>query len=103
MNIFQLPPDLLENIIKRTLLSEVPSQPQDRSPARTVPQLLPKSTGVGCAVCVNAVFTNVEDQRAHYKSDWHRYNVKAKLLSKPLLSESQFETAVAGKHCISRL
>lgn len=97
MNIFQLPPDLLESIVRRTLLSDSPNQPPERSPSRSAPQLLPRTTGVGCAVCVNATFTNVEDQRAHYKSDWHRYNVKAKLSNKHLLSESQFENAVAGE------
>ncbi|KIM34383.1 hypothetical protein M408DRAFT_325792 [Serendipita vermifera MAFF 305830] len=95
MNVFQLPPDLLEGIVRRTLLSDSESQPLETSPARPPPQLLPRTTGVGCAVCINAAFTNVEDQRAHYKSDWHRYNVKAKLSNKPLLSEPQFENAIA--------
>jgi hypothetical protein len=53
-----------------------------------------------CSLCVNASFVNSEDQRAHYKSDWHKYNVKAKLLNKPLLSETQFLNAIASKYQI---
>ncbi|PVG04726.1 hypothetical protein CPB86DRAFT_821333 [Serendipita vermifera] len=100
MNIYQLPPELFNNLVLRRLQQDVPL-PQSPSDE---PQL-PKDNAAGshqgirsasCSLCVNASFVNSDDQRAHYKSDWHKYNVKAKLLNKPLLSETQFLNAIAN-------
>jgi hypothetical protein len=96
MNIFHLPPDLLENIVTRSLVAAAePAQPA-RSPAPPAVVLF-GSKSLACTVCVNASFTDVDDQRSHYRSDWHRYNVKAKVSRKPLLTESQFQAAVSSK------
>ena len=35
-------------------------------------------------------------QREHFKLDWHRFNLKQKLLDKPILSEDAFEETISG-------
>ncbi|GLC32961.1 hypothetical protein PLESTM_000008700 [Pleodorina starrii] len=42
--------------------------------------------GVGCAG-----FSSPQEQREHFKTDWHRYNVKRRLAKQPAVSEEQFE------------
>lgn len=43
-----------------------------------------------CSFCqVN--FDNATEQKEHYKSDWHRYNLKQNLRSKPHVSYENFQ------------
>ena len=42
-----------------------------------------------CSYC-QVQFEIVEDQRLHYKLDWHRYNLKQSLAGKNAISEDQF-------------
>jgi len=42
-----------------------------------------------CLTC-NVHFENNDAQRAHYKNDWHKYNLKRKIASLPILSENEF-------------
>ncbi|CAG7851549.1 SubName: Full=Uncharacterized protein {ECO:0000313/EMBL:CCA67468.1} [Serendipita indica DSM 11827] len=101
MNIFQLPPDLLQNIVLRTLVSEPDVVADDEQPQRR--DAFPQSThhniggvrGLACTICIQATFNDIDEQKAHYRSDWHRYNVKANLVRKPILSEAQFANALA--------
>ena len=37
------------------------------------------------------VFESKADFTAHYKSEWHRYNLKRKTASLPMVSEAEFE------------
>uniref|UniRef100_H0V3H7 tRNA endonuclease ANKZF1 n=1 Tax=Cavia porcellus TaxID=10141 RepID=H0V3H7_CAVPO len=43
-----------------------------------------------CSAC-NQSFQNHQEQREHYKLDWHRFNLKQRLKDKPLLSALDFE------------
>lgn len=43
-----------------------------------------------CSAC-DQIFQNHQEQREHYKLDWHRFNLKQRLKNKPLLSASDFE------------
>ncbi|KAK9844846.1 hypothetical protein WJX74_007581 [Apatococcus lobatus] len=52
--------------------------------------------GPGCHACHIGVsgtqaFTSLEEQRAHARSDWHRFNVKAQASGKNAVSEAEFE------------
>ena len=49
--------------------------------------------GATCIACgVGAPgFRSAEEQRAHFKTDWHRYNVKRRLEGQPHVSRDQFE------------
>ncbi|PFX14391.1 Ankyrin repeat and zinc finger domain-containing protein 1 [Stylophora pistillata] len=52
--------------------------------------------GMRCSVC-RVAFDSVEFQREHFKLDWHRFNLKQKLLDKPILSEEAFEETISGE------
>jgi len=103
MNIFQLPPTLLTNLVRRTLITDTsaqaqsPTSPDGLEETRTGATLSTGVKGIGCTLCSASSFADVAEQRAHYRSDWHRYNVKAKLMNKPLLGEKEFMGAVAGE------
>ncbi|XP_037011358.2 ankyrin repeat and zinc finger domain-containing protein 1 isoform X2 [Artibeus jamaicensis] len=43
-----------------------------------------------CSTC-DQIFQNHQEQREHYKLDWHRFNLKQRLKNKPLLSALDFE------------
>ncbi|XP_008585683.1 PREDICTED: ankyrin repeat and zinc finger domain-containing protein 1 [Galeopterus variegatus] len=43
-----------------------------------------------CSTC-DQTFQNHQEQREHYKLDWHRFNLKQRLKDKPLLSAMDFE------------
>jgi len=43
-----------------------------------------------CSYC-QVQFESVEDQRLHYKLDWHRYNLKQSIAGKNAISEEQFD------------
>ncbi|XP_049624022.1 ankyrin repeat and zinc finger domain-containing protein 1 [Suncus etruscus] len=43
-----------------------------------------------CSTC-DQHFQNHQEQREHYKLDWHRFNLKQRLKNKPLLSALDFE------------
>ncbi|XP_023587089.1 tRNA endonuclease ANKZF1 isoform X2 [Trichechus manatus latirostris] len=43
-----------------------------------------------CSTC-DRTFQNHQEQREHYKLDWHRFNLKQRLKEKPLLSALDFE------------
>ncbi|XP_003908030.2 ankyrin repeat and zinc finger domain-containing protein 1 isoform X1 [Papio anubis] len=43
-----------------------------------------------CSSC-DQTFQNHQEQREHYKLDWHRFNLKQRLKDKPLLSALDFE------------
>jgi len=52
-------------------------------------------TTMSCNYC-KVEFENSEQQRIHFKLDWHRYNLKQNLLGKLPLTEEQFDTMVAS-------
>ncbi|KAG5889111.1 hypothetical protein JTB14_003914 [Gonioctena quinquepunctata] len=45
---------------------------------------------LSCSYC-RVEFSDPQSQREHYKLDWHRYNLKQSLLSKPHISEEEFD------------
>lgn len=104
MNIFQLPSTPLANLVRRTLTDTTTQAPATQSlsysdgagETRIGASLGTGLKGIGCTLCNASSFADVVEQRAHYRSDWHRYNVKAKLMNKPLLGEKEFMGAVAG-------
>ena len=49
------------------------------------------AAGLTCLVCDVASFANVDSQRAHFRLDWHRFNVKRALRGSPPVSEEQFD------------
>ncbi|RNA28700.1 zinc finger protein 622-like [Brachionus plicatilis] len=46
-----------------------------------------------CVTC-NVTFEDSEQQRDHYKTDWHRYNLKRKVAELPVISFQDFQERV---------
>lgn len=53
-------------------------------------------SALGCSLCHVQTFESLPEQRSHFSSDWHRYNVKRKLANKPAVRESEWEGLVEG-------
>src|ERR1700734_3944447 len=95
-HIFSLPKPLLETLTPRNLISQTP--PRAPSPAPTAHP--PQTHGArACNICFAATFADVDEQRNHYRSDWHRYNVKVRLSGGNAVTESNFAHLVDGMLC----
>jgi hypothetical protein len=92
---FSLPPSLLTALKPRELVGQVSQRTS--SPAPTVAPST--SSGVRtCNVCLSAGFGDVDEQRAHFRSDWHRYNVKMRLNGSGSVSEAAFNALIDGMY-----
>lgn len=60
-------------------------------------QKLDPRTGFTCMNC-RLVFANPDIQREHYRSEWHRYNVKRQVAELPPISLEQFQDKVQQFH-----
>lgn len=90
-HVFSLPKELLDTLVPRNVVNQAPN-PLQEDP---LPPVAPSRTEArACNVCMAAVFADVDSQRAHYRSDWHRYNVKAKSNGGNPVSESHFAQLV---------
>ncbi|KAI0313538.1 hypothetical protein OF83DRAFT_1140946 [Amylostereum chailletii] len=92
IHVFALPQDLIDTLTPRNLVSQPHS-----SPRATSPDFAPSQSTTGartCNICLGAAFADVNDQRAHYRSDWHRYNVKIRLKGGTAASEAEFAKLV---------
>lgn len=95
-HLFSLPRELLDTLAPRNILAQVPdSTPTSRTetPPPT-PQATPGSRA--CNICRGTTFVDVEDQRAHFRSDWHRYNIKIRLNGRDPVTEAHFAQLVDG-------
>lgn len=91
-HVYSLPIELLDTLTPRNLVSE--PRPRSASPA---PLASTSTTGSrACNVCNGTTFIDVEEQRAHFRSDWHRYNVKTRLNGGQSVSELEFSKLVDG-------
>ena len=58
--------------------------------------------GLTCHTAPGVVFTTMDDLKEHYRSDWHRYNLKRKVAGLPVVGNELFERvmqqAAAGKN-----
>ncbi|EIW79206.1 hypothetical protein CONPUDRAFT_74690 [Coniophora puteana RWD-64-598 SS2] len=91
-HLFSLPDSLLEALTPRNLISQTPP------PAPSPEPVLPSSTGNAraCNICLSAAFEDVNAQRSHFRSDWHRYNVKIRLNGGNPVTEAAFDELVDG-------
>ncbi|KAJ7173785.1 hypothetical protein C8R46DRAFT_893275 [Mycena filopes] len=91
-HVYSLPIELLDTLTPRNLLNE----PRPRSPSPT-PIASGSATGSrACNVCNGTTFVDVEEQRTHFRSDWHRYNVKTRMNGGQSVSELEFSKLVDG-------
>ncbi|TRM65264.1 hypothetical protein BD626DRAFT_628475 [Schizophyllum amplum] len=87
-HLFSLPAELLINLTPRTLVNQPDAQ--EPTPPPTPPPNPENSRA--CNICLAASFANVDDQRTHFRSDWHRYNVKARLNGSKPVTQAEFAT-----------
>ncbi|KAM5229358.1 tRNA endonuclease ANKZF1 isoform 2-T2 [Ctenodactylus gundi] len=73
------------------LPTSCPGSEERASPERRILQTpLDISEKLFCSAC-DQTFQNHQEQREHYKLDWHRFNLKQRLKNKPFLSALDFE------------
>ncbi|KFO96100.1 Zinc finger protein 622 [Calypte anna] len=53
-----------------------------------------------CITC-RVAFKDAEIQRAHYKTDWHRYNLKRKVAEMPPVTAENFEERVLAQRAVA--
>ena len=51
------------------------------------------SNTTSCSTC-GVSFENIQDQRDHFKLDWHRFNIANKLKGQKAINEEQFEAEI---------
>ncbi|KAJ3515996.1 hypothetical protein NLJ89_g1401 [Agrocybe chaxingu] len=91
-NLFSLPPELLASLTPRNLVNKAPIRAPTPEPVEPVSKSGPRA----CNVCQGVVFLDVDQQRVHFKSDWHRYNVKTRLNGGKPVTETAFAQLVDG-------
>ncbi|KAF8557784.1 hypothetical protein OG21DRAFT_1536863 [Imleria badia] len=91
-NVFSLPSQLVDTLTPRALVGQQPP----REPSPPPPKVAPVSNAKGCNICLGAAFADVDEQRAHFRTDWHRYNVKIRLAGRNPITESAFAELVGG-------
>ncbi|KAH9852051.1 hypothetical protein C2E23DRAFT_731600 [Lenzites betulinus] len=92
-HIFSLPQELLDTLVPRNVLNQ-PTAPPPSRPASPSPAQQPTAGSRACNICQGAKFVDVDDQRVHFRSDWHRYNVKVRLNGSEPVSEARFAQLV---------
>lgn len=88
-----MPAELLESLtIKAT--NETP-QPAKEDPVASdiVKEENDDASTAACRLC-QVPFQGVEEQRAHVKSDHHKYNLKARIKGTPVMNEAEFNRAI---------
>ena len=50
---------------------------------------------LSCHTAPGVIFTHVDELKAHYKSDWHRYNLKRKVAGLPVVGQELFLRVMA--------
>ena len=98
-HVFSLPPTLLDTLIPRTIVGNQPAQVDATRAPSPPPSTAPAQNGAAraCNICLGAVFPDVDEQRAHFRSDWHRYNVKMRVAGSNPVTEVQFTQLVDGE------
>ena len=98
ISVYSIPPEILSNLSVRS----IQAQTNDESslvvkPDETSAVVSSRNHGsLSCQACPGASFDTMEDQRSHFKSDWHRYNVKAKLTGRAV-TEEEWGNLVEGQ------
>ncbi|KAF6753042.1 cytoplasmic protein [Ephemerocybe angulata] len=89
-HVYSLPKDLLESLTPRNLVN----QPRPRTPSPEPLLSVVASGQRACNICLGTTFHDVDEQRKHFKSDWHRYNVKTRMNGGNAVGEAEFSKLV---------
>jgi hypothetical protein len=92
--LFSLPLELLHNLTLREVGRNLGTRTEvDKAKPS---EDLPENSGRNCNTCPDANHSSLEEQRAHFRSDWHQYNVKLKMAQKSPVSSAEFDSLVDG-------
>jgi hypothetical protein len=61
-------------------------------------EIVTPSSGLYTCLACQVAFQSAEGQRTHYRSDWHRYNLKRKVVNLPSVTFEQFNLKTEGKN-----
>ncbi|CUS08373.1 unnamed protein product [Tuber aestivum] len=87
--VFDLPSNLISNLALKTG-RETPSPPEAVETPVSTPNHDGEATATSCGLCgVNS--TTVEEQKAHVRSDLHRFNLKRRIAGQAAVPEAEFE------------
>ncbi|GLI65482.1 hypothetical protein VaNZ11_009020 [Volvox africanus] len=101
--LFELPQHFFESAAtpgEETTSSEASQQlpaatVAEQSPVQSVVWREISATCLTCGIGVNCPgFSSSQEQRDHFKTDWHWYNVKRRLAKQPAVSEEQFDQII---------
>uniref|UniRef100_A0A0R3RFW0 ANK_REP_REGION domain-containing protein n=1 Tax=Elaeophora elaphi TaxID=1147741 RepID=A0A0R3RFW0_9BILA len=62
-----------------------------------------QESGLICTICKTSIEEDRTDLIAHYKSEWHRHNLRRVLQGRPLLTEDEFEQTISDNNQLSSL
>jgi hypothetical protein len=99
INVYSIPPELLDLLTVRSVTNtgalQVISSAEGQDHADVDANLgdrtqklendgeedavIETGSSLTCQTCLSATFPTLEEQRAHFKSDWHRYNVRVSI------------------------
>ncbi|KAF1812548.1 hypothetical protein P152DRAFT_435795 [Eremomyces bilateralis CBS 781.70] len=95
--LFDLPKELLETLTLASTYTAVsptteyhPKPKADPLKSEAADQTI-KSTS--CGLC-SQTFANLQEQREHVRSDYHRYNLKRKIKAQPAITEAEFDRLI---------
>ncbi|GAA5812803.1 hypothetical protein MFLAVUS_006261 [Mucor flavus] len=71
-------------------------QPEHIHQAQHTNPLKPRNNVFTCLAC-QVAFPSTDRQRAHYRTDWHKYNLKRKIMSLPPFSAEVFAQKVLAQ------
>ncbi|RPB05254.1 hypothetical protein L873DRAFT_1825403 [Choiromyces venosus 120613-1] len=87
--VFDLPDTLLSNLVLKTG-RETPSPPEAIETSVSTSNQDGEATATSCGLC-GTNSTTVGEQRAHVRSDFHRFNLKRKIAGRAAVLEAEFE------------
>ena len=93
--VFLYEKDVVSNLIpklKPAFEEEVLEEKEINSPVEDLNNLTVSST-TSCSTC-GISFDSIQEQREHFKLDWHRFNIANKLKGQKAVTEDQFEAEI---------
>ena len=93
--VFLYEKDVVSNLIpklKPAFEEEVSEEKEINSPVEDLNNLTVSST-TSCSTC-GISFDSIQEQREHFKLDWHRFNIANKLKGQKAVTEDQFEAEI---------
>lgn len=109
--VFSIPPSVSETIQIRPTPRLASRPAANTSHPPTIEQGITQSTpqpeqstssssSLSCLSCPGTLFHGVSEQREHYRSDWHRYNVKSRSSNPSAVSvtEAEFNILLESKY-----